>query len=90
MYFFLVRPQQQRMKQHRALMMDLDVGDDVVTSAGIYGRITEIDAETVFLQINDDVELKLTKESVVGLVSYEDEDDAEHDDEIEDDLVDDE
>ncbi len=69
MYFVLVRPQQQRMKQHKALLMDLDVGDDIVTSAGIYGRISDIDGETIFLLVSDSVELKVTKESVAGLVS---------------------
>ena len=82
MYFLLIRPQQTRMKEHRELLANIDVGDDVVTSAGIYGRISDIDGETLFLQVTDDVEIKITKESVAGLVSY--------DDELEDEFVDDE
>ncbi len=81
MYFMLIRPQQRRMKEHRELLSNLDVGDDVVTGAGIYGRVSDLDGETIFLQVSDTVELKVTKESVVGLVSY--------DDETEDELVDD-
>ncbi len=81
MYFMLIRPQQRRMKEHRELLSNLDVGDDVVTAAGIYGRVSDLDGETLFLQVSDTVELKVTKESVVGLVSY--------DDETEDELVDD-
>ncbi len=81
MYFMLIRPQQRRMKEHRELLSNLDVGDDVVTAAGIYGRVSDLDGETIFLQVSDTVELKVTKESVVGLVSY--------DDETEDELVDD-
>ena len=90
MYFVLVRPQQQRTKQHKAVLSNLDVGDDVVTTAGIYGRISDIDGSTIFLQVSDNVELKVTKESVAGLVSYEDEADEEIEDEAEDGLVDDE
>jgi preprotein translocase subunit YajC len=94
MYFVLVRPQQQRTKQHKTVLSNLDVGDDVVTTAGIYGRVSDIDGATVFLQVSDTVELKVTKESVAGLVSYEAEADEEAEDEIgdeaEDGLVDDE
>lgn len=86
MYFMLIRPQQTKMKEHRQVLATLDVGDDVVTSAGIYGRVSDIDGDTLFLQVSDTVELKITKESVAGLVSYDDEDDDEL---VDDELVDD-
>lgn len=77
MYFLLIRPQQKRTKEHQMVMANLDVGDDIVTSAGIYGRISDLDGDTLFLQVTDSVELKITKESVMGLVSYDDESDDE-------------
>ena len=55
-------------------MNAIDVGDDVVTSGGIYGRVSELDGETIFLQVTDSVELKITRESVAGVVSYDDDD----------------
>lgn len=82
MYFLMIRPQQRKMRDHTQLLASIGVGDDIVTSAGIYGRVSELDGETLFLQVSDNVELKVTKESIAGLVSY--------DDEIEDELVDDE
>lgn len=85
MYFVLIRPQQRRMKEHQQLLNELDVGDDVVTSSGIYGRVSELDGQTLFLQVSDTVELKITKESVAGIVSYDDEIDL-----VDDELVDDE
>ncbi|MFV2038792.1 MAG: preprotein translocase subunit YajC [Acidimicrobiales bacterium] len=78
MYFLLIRPQQKRTKDHQQVMMNLDAGDDVVTSSGIYGRISELDGETLFLQVADGIEIKITKDSVAGLVNYE----AESDDEF--------
>ncbi len=81
MYLVLIRPQQRRMKEHRELLSNLEVGDDVVTAAGIYGRVSDLDGDTIFLQVSDTVELKVTKESVAALVTYEDE--------TEDELVDD-
>lgn len=81
MYFMLIRPQQQRMKEHQRLLATVDVGDDIVTSGGIYGRVSELDGDTLFLQVADGIEIKITKESVAGMVSY---DDAEADDLVDD------
>ncbi|MEM7288234.1 MAG: preprotein translocase subunit YajC [Actinomycetota bacterium] len=81
MYFLMIRPQQRRMREHQELINGLDVGDDVVTSSGIYGRVSDLDGDTIFLQVSDAVELKVTKESVAGLVTYG---------EVDDELVDDE
>ena len=81
MYFMLIRPQQQRVKEHQRLLAAVDVGDDVVTSGGIYGRISELDGDTLFLQVADGIEIKITKESVAGMVNY---DDAEADDLVDD------
>ncbi len=75
MYFMLIRPQQQRAREQRELLEDLDVGDDIVTAAGMYGRVSMLDGGTVFIKITDGVEIKITKESIVGLVSYDEEED---------------
>ena len=83
MYFLMIRPQQRRVREHSQLLASVDVGDDVVTSAGIYGRVSELDGDTLFLQVSDSVELKITKESITGLVSYDDE--VEDEDELVDD-----
>jgi preprotein translocase subunit YajC len=75
MYFMLIRPQQQRAREQRELLEDLEVGDDIVTAAGMYGRVSMLDGGTVFIKITDGVEIKITKESIVGLVSYDEEED---------------
>lgn len=78
MYFVMIRPQQKKMAAHRALMASLEEGDEVVTSAGIYGVITDFDGPTVFLEIADGVEVKVTKDSVANVVQYdEDTDDSD-------------
>lgn len=82
MYALLIRPQQQRLKEQRALLAALDVGDDVVTESGLYGTVSELDGDTAFLLISDGVEVKVTKASIAGLVTYNDE--------VEDELVDEE
>jgi preprotein translocase subunit YajC len=75
MYFMLMRPQQKRMKEQRAMLAAIDVGDDVVTDAGIYGTISELDGDTAFLLVADGVEIKVTKASIANLVVYGDEPD---------------
>jgi preprotein translocase subunit YajC len=75
MYFMLMRPQQKRMKEQRAMLAAIDVGDDVVTDSGIYGTISELDGDTAFLLVADGVEIKVTKASIANLVVYGDEPD---------------
>ena len=74
MWALLIVPQQRRTKAHRAMMGALDVGDEVLTSAGIYGTIAEFDGETVFLAVNDQHEIKITKASIAERVVYADAD----------------
>jgi len=63
-YFMLIRPQQKRMRQQVELMNNLRTGDDVMTSSGIYGTITEIEEETVLLEISEDVEVRVAKSAI--------------------------
>ena len=74
MYFLILRPQQKRMKQQRAMLNVLDVGDDVRTDSGIYGTISDLDGDTVFLMVADGVEIKISKASIAEMIKYDDED----------------
>ena len=72
MYFLILRPQQKRLKDQRAMLNLVDVGDDVRTDSGIYGTISDLDGDTIFLMIADGVEIKISKASIAELVSYDD------------------
>jgi preprotein translocase subunit YajC len=63
-YFMLIRPQQKRMRQQMELMNNLRNGDDVMTSSGIYGTITEIEEDTVLLEVSEDVEIRVAKSAI--------------------------
>jgi preprotein translocase subunit YajC len=63
-YFLLIRPQQKKMKEHQAMLHRLQRGDEVITSGGIFGKITAITDDTVTLQIADNVKIKVQKGSV--------------------------
>jgi len=64
MYFLMIRPQQQRAKQHRAMIDNLRRGDTVVTAGGVIGRVAKApnkdDAE-VTIEIADNVQVKVVK-----------------------------
>ena len=51
MWVLFILPQQKRVKAHQALVQRLEVGDEVMTSTGMYGTITELDDEVVSMEI---------------------------------------
>ena len=61
-YFFLIRPQQKKVKDHKLMVDNLKRGDKVVTSGGIIGTIERIiDAEKVEVIISDNVKVEVVK-----------------------------
>ena len=67
-YFLLIRPQMKRSKEQRQVMSSLEKGDEVVTTAGFYGKVVNVDSSTVELEIADKVVIKVQKQAVVSLV----------------------
>jgi len=63
-YFLLIRPQNKRQKEHREMVSALSVGDEVVTSGGVLGKITEVKDQFVHVQVADGVELKVQRHTV--------------------------
>tara|TARA_B100000959_G_scaffold276866_1_gene332378 strand:+ start:1352 stop:1639 length:288 start_codon:yes stop_codon:yes gene_type:complete len=61
-YFFLIRPQQKKVKEHKAMVEGLKKGDKVVTSGGITGTITRvIDNDKVEVEITDNVIVEVVR-----------------------------
>jgi preprotein translocase subunit YajC len=67
-YFMLIRPQQRRAKEHQTLVAKLAAGDEVVTSGGLLGRITEVGDTFVTLEVADGVRVKVQKVQVTQLM----------------------
>ncbi|RMH36973.1 MAG: preprotein translocase subunit YajC [Nitrospirae bacterium] len=66
-YFLLILPQQRRQKKHREMIAALKKGDKIVTSGGIWGTITNLDKDTVTVQIADNTRIRLEREHVARL-----------------------
>ncbi len=63
-YFLLIRPQQKRQKDHKALLANLRKGDQVITAGGLYGRITGLTDTVVTLEITEKVRVKVARSQI--------------------------
>ena len=70
-YFFLIRPQQKKVKDHKAMVEALKRGDKVITSGGIVGTVERIiDNEKVEIKISDNVNVEVVRATgIQGLLS---------------------
>ncbi|HNX87575.1 MAG: protein translocase subunit yajC [Bacteroidetes bacterium] len=68
-YFFMIRPQSKRQKEIKAQREAMKVGDKVVTSGGIYGKIKDIKETTVTVEIAENVRITVDKNSVFAAAS---------------------
>lgn len=67
-YFLLIRPQNKRQKEHKELVANLTVGDEVVTGGGILGKITEVHEQFVHVQVSDGVVLKIQRHTIAAVM----------------------
>jgi preprotein translocase subunit YajC len=66
-YFLLIRPQQKKAKEHRALLDTLKKGDQVITAGGVHGKISAIDGDLVSLEVASGVVIKIGKGYISNL-----------------------
>ncbi|MEZ5913948.1 MAG: preprotein translocase subunit YajC [Paracoccaceae bacterium] len=70
MYFLLIRPQQKKMKEHKAMVDALRRGDEVVTQGGIVGKGVQVtDDGQVEVEIADGVKVRVVKHTIAQVVS---------------------
>ena len=72
-YFFLIRPQQKKVKDHKLMVTSLKRGDEVVTSGGIVGKIEKIlGNDKVEIIISDNVTVQVVQSTIQGLLNKSD------------------
>ena len=72
-YFFLIRPQQKKVKEHKLMVASLKRGDEVITSGGIVGRVEMIlGDDKVDLSISENVTVKVVKSTIQNLLTKPD------------------
>lgn len=71
-YFLLIRPQQKKAKEHKAMLDNLKKGDKVVTSGGIIGEVFALTPDTVTLVVSEGVKVKVVRGYINALAGQED------------------
>ena len=70
MYFLMIRPQQKKAKQHKAMVEALRRGDDIIGQSGILGKVSKVnDDGTLEVEIASGVKVKMIKSAVAQVVS---------------------
>jgi preprotein translocase subunit YajC len=69
LYFLMIRPQRKRMREQQEMQRSIQVGDEIITTSGVYGTITGEDGDQRFwLEIDDDVQIRIARAAVHGKV----------------------
>ena len=63
-YFLLIRPQQQKQKQHSVMVGALEKNDEIITSGGVHATVVEVREKTAILRIADNVRIEIEKDSI--------------------------
>ena len=73
MYVLMIRPQRQRQRDHQSLIEGAGVGDDILTTGGIYGTITRVEGDDVVVEIADGLNVHMTRRGIAAVLPPEDE-----------------
>lgn len=70
-YFLMIRPQQKKAKEHEALVNNLQKGEEVITQAGIFGKIHGIADKFITLEVDNNVKIKILKSQIMTVLRGE-------------------
>ncbi|MGY0197343.1 preprotein translocase subunit YajC [Leptothrix sp. BB-4] len=68
LYFVMIRPQQKRQKEHRAMIDALAKGDEVVTAGGLLGKVTKVGETYISIELATGVEAQCQRSSIVQVL----------------------
>ena len=73
-YFFLIRPQQKKVKEHKQMVENLKRGDEIITSGGIIGTIDRVmDDDRIEVVVADNVKVQIIKSTITSLLQKKEE-----------------
>jgi preprotein translocase subunit YajC len=64
MYFLLIRPQRRRQRDAVALQSAIEIGDEVMTTSGLYGFVTGFEGDLAWLEIDDNVQIRIARQAI--------------------------
>ena len=90
MWVLMIRPQRQRQREHQTMIDRAGVGDDILTTGGIYGTIEEVDEDDIVVELADGLSVHMTRRGIAAVLPPEDEEDEEEDEPAELEAIEDE
>ena len=82
-WLLLIRPAQRRQKQQKALLSEVEVGDEIVTAGGLYGTVKEVHDDEVRLEIAPGLEVRIARRAIAGVVNEPEEEEEEEEESAE-------
>tara|TARA_B100000029_G_C16901194_1_gene714132 strand:- start:25 stop:318 length:294 start_codon:yes stop_codon:yes gene_type:complete len=67
-YFLMIRPENKRRKAHQEMLASIEVGDEIVTSGGILGKVVKVKDQFLVVSVSDSVNLKVQNTSVASVL----------------------
>jgi preprotein translocase subunit YajC len=64
MYFLLIRPQRRRQRDMVVMQSSIEVGDEVMTTSGVYGFVTGFEGDIAWLEIDDNVQIRVARQAI--------------------------
>jgi len=64
MYFLLIRPQRRRQREAVNMQKSVEVGDEVMTTSGLYGFVTGFEGDVAWLEIDDNVQIRIARQAI--------------------------
>ena len=77
MYVLMIRPQRQRQRQQQAMIEGANVGDDVLTTGGIYGTVVQAENDDVVVEIAEGLQVHMTRRGIAAVLPPETEEDSD-------------
>lgn len=69
MYFLMIRPQRRRLREAQDLQRAIEVGDEIITNSGMYGFVNAIDGDVVWLEIAENTEIRIARNSMLRRIN---------------------
>jgi preprotein translocase subunit YajC len=83
MYVLMIRPQRQKQQQHQSMIDGAGVGDDVLTTGGIYGTVTQAEGDDLVVEIADGLNVHMTRRGIAAVLPPEEEEQEDADEDVE-------
>jgi preprotein translocase subunit YajC len=69
LWLFLIRPRQRQLREQRAMLAGIEVGDEIVTAGGLYGTVTRLDDDEVRVEIAPELEVRIARRAIAGVLT---------------------